>query len=63
MPSFVNIGAWVGPNTMVDTWATVGSGAQIGANVHLAGGVGIGGGISERIWSLVMLPNQSWMRG
>ncbi len=43
MPSFVNIGAWVGPNTMVDTWATVGSCAQIGANVHLAGGVGIGG--------------------
>ena len=43
MPSFVNIGAWVGQNTMVDTWATVGSCAQIGANVHLAGGVGIGG--------------------
>src|SRR5438094_10436928 len=43
MPSYVNIVAWVGPNTMVDTWATVGSGAQIGANVHLAGGVGIGG--------------------
>jgi len=43
MPSYVNIGAWVGPHTMVDTWATVGSCAQIGANVHLAGGVGIGG--------------------
>ncbi len=43
MPSYVNIGAWVGPGTMVDTWATVGSGAQIGADVHLAGGVGIGG--------------------
>ena len=43
MPSYVNIGAWVGPNTMVDTWATVGSGAQIGAGVHLGGGVGIGG--------------------
>jgi 2,3,4,5-tetrahydropyridine-2,6-dicarboxylate N-succinyltransferase len=43
MPSYVNIGAWVGPNTMVDTWATVGSGAQIGGDVHLAGGVGIGG--------------------
>ena len=43
MPSYVNIGAWVGPDTMVDTWATVGSGAQIGAGVHLAGGVGIGG--------------------
>jgi 2,3,4,5-tetrahydropyridine-2,6-dicarboxylate N-succinyltransferase len=43
MPSYVNIGAWVGPNTMVDTWATVGSCAQIGAGVHLAGGVGVGG--------------------
>jgi len=43
MPSYVNIGAWVGPRTMVDTWATVGSGAQIGADVHLSGGVGIGG--------------------
>ena len=43
MPSYVNIGAFVGPGTMVDTWATVGSCAQIGSNVHLSGGVGIGG--------------------
>jgi 2,3,4,5-tetrahydropyridine-2-carboxylate N-succinyltransferase len=43
MPSYVNIGAWVGPRTMVDTWATVGSCAQIGADVHISGGVGIGG--------------------
>lgn len=43
MPSFVNIGAYVGPGTMVDTWATVGSCAQIGAHVHLSGGAGIGG--------------------
>jgi len=43
MPSFVNLGAYVGKNTMVDTWATVGSCAQIGANCHLSGGVGIGG--------------------
>ncbi len=43
MPGYVNIGAYVGSGTMVDTWATVGSGAQIGRNVHLAGGVGIGG--------------------
>lgn len=43
MPSFVNLGAYVGENTMVDTWAAVGSCAQIGANVHLSGGVGIGG--------------------
>ncbi|WP_150000834.1 2,3,4,5-tetrahydropyridine-2,6-dicarboxylate N-succinyltransferase [Iodidimonas gelatinilytica] len=43
MPSFVNLGAYVGEGTMVDTWATVGSCAQIGANVHLSGGAGIGG--------------------
>ena len=43
MPSFVNVGAHVGENTMVDTWATVGSCAQIGRNCHISGGVGIGG--------------------
>ncbi len=43
MPSYVNIGAYVGSGTMVDTWVTVGSCAQIGRNVHLSGGVGIGG--------------------
>jgi len=43
MPSFTNLGAWVGTKTMVDTWATVGSCAQIGKEVHIAGGVGIGG--------------------
>ena len=43
MPSYTNIGAYVGEGTMVDTWATVGSCAQIGADVHLSGGVGIGG--------------------
>jgi 2,3,4,5-tetrahydropyridine-2-carboxylate N-succinyltransferase len=43
MPSFVNLGAYVGEGSMVDTWVTVGSCAQIGKNVHLSGGVGIGG--------------------
>ncbi|MDP2169554.1 MAG: 2,3,4,5-tetrahydropyridine-2,6-dicarboxylate N-succinyltransferase [Rhodocyclaceae bacterium] len=43
LPSFVNIGAYVGEGTMVDTWVTVGSCAQIGKHVHLSGGVGIGG--------------------
>src|SRR5207302_8945566 len=43
MPGFVNIGAYVGSGTMVDTWATVGSCAQVGRNVHLSGGVGLGG--------------------
>ena len=43
MPSFVNIGAHVGKNTMVDTWASVGSCAQVGANCHISAGTGIGG--------------------
>lgn len=43
MPSFVNVGAYVGEGTMVDTWSTIGSCAQIGAHCHISGGVGIGG--------------------
>ena len=43
MPSFINIGAYVGDSTMVDTWATIGSCAQIGSNCHISGGTGIGG--------------------
>jgi len=43
MPSFVNVGANVGRNTMIDTWSTVGSCAQVGANCHISGGVGLGG--------------------
>jgi len=43
MPCFVNLGAYVGEGTMIDTWSTVGSCAQIGKNCHISGGVGIGG--------------------
>src|SRR6266566_164435 len=43
MPCFVNVGAYVGESTMIDTWATVGSCAQIGRNCHISGGAGIGG--------------------
>ncbi|MGY1529728.1 2,3,4,5-tetrahydropyridine-2,6-dicarboxylate N-succinyltransferase [Luteimonas sp. A649] len=43
MPSFVNIGAYIGAGTMVDTWATVGSCAQVGKHCHISGGAGIGG--------------------
>ena len=43
MPGYVNIGAYIGENSMIDTWATVGSCAQIGEGVHISGGVGIGG--------------------
>jgi len=43
MPCYVNLATYIGTGTMIDTWATVGSGAQIGRHVHLSGGVGIGG--------------------
>ena len=42
-PSFVNVGAWIGDDTMVDSHVLVGSCAQIGARVHLSAGVSIGG--------------------
>ncbi|MEQ1726673.1 MAG: 2,3,4,5-tetrahydropyridine-2,6-dicarboxylate N-succinyltransferase [Sphingopyxis sp.] len=43
MPSFVNIGAYVGKGTMIDTWASVGSCAQVGSHCHISAGTGIGG--------------------
>ena len=43
MPSFINLGAYVGNRTMVDPWATIGSCAQIGEDCHISGGAGIGG--------------------
>jgi 2,3,4,5-tetrahydropyridine-2-carboxylate N-succinyltransferase len=59
MPSYVNIGARVGANTMVDTWATVGSCAQIGSNVHLSGGVGIGGVLEPPQAAPVMIGDEA----
>jgi 2,3,4,5-tetrahydropyridine-2,6-dicarboxylate N-succinyltransferase len=43
MPSFINIGAYIDDGTMVDSFASIGSGAQIGKNVHISAGSGIGG--------------------
>ncbi|MCP5397035.1 MAG: 2,3,4,5-tetrahydropyridine-2,6-dicarboxylate N-succinyltransferase [Sphingomonadaceae bacterium] len=43
MPSFVNLGAYVGEGTMIDTWASVGSCAQVGRDCHISAGAGIGG--------------------
>jgi 2,3,4,5-tetrahydropyridine-2-carboxylate N-succinyltransferase len=42
-PSFINVGAWIGEDTMVDSHVLVGSCAQVGARVHLSAGVTIGG--------------------
>jgi 2,3,4,5-tetrahydropyridine-2-carboxylate N-succinyltransferase len=43
MPCFINVGAHVGADSMIDTWSTVGSCAQVGARCHISGGVGLGG--------------------
>jgi 2,3,4,5-tetrahydropyridine-2,6-dicarboxylate N-succinyltransferase len=43
MASYVNIGAYIDENTMVDIGAVVGSCAQLGKNIHLSGGAAIGG--------------------
>ena len=61
MPSYVNIGAYVDENTMIDTWATVGSCAQIGKNVHLSGGVGIGGVLEPIGASPVIIENNCFI--
>ncbi|MDP9403399.1 MAG: 2,3,4,5-tetrahydropyridine-2,6-dicarboxylate N-succinyltransferase [Actinomycetota bacterium] len=61
MPSYVNIGARVGANSMVDTWATVGSCAQVGANVHLSGGVGIGGVLEPPQAAPVMIGDDAFI--
>jgi 2,3,4,5-tetrahydropyridine-2-carboxylate N-succinyltransferase len=42
-PMFVNVGAYVGENTMIDSHVLVGSCAQIGRNCHLSAGTQIGG--------------------
>ena len=61
MPGYVNIGARVGSNSMVDTWATVGSCAQVGANVHLSGGVGIGGVLEPPQAAPVMIGDDAFI--
>ncbi len=43
MPCFVNIGAYIGEGTMMDTFSRAGSCAQIGKNCHISAGSGIGG--------------------
>ncbi len=42
-PMYVNIGAWVGDGSLVDSHALIGSCAQIGRSVHVSAGAQIGG--------------------
>ena len=43
MPCFVNIGAYIGSGTMMDTYSRAGSCCQIGENCHISAGSGVGG--------------------
>ena len=43
MPCFVNIGAYIGEGTMMDTFSRAGSSCQIGKNCHISAGSGVGG--------------------
>ena len=61
MPSFINIGAYVGKATMIDTWATVGSCAQIGSNCHISGGAGIGGVLEPLQASPVIIEDNAFI--
>ena len=43
MPCYVNIGAYIGAKTMMDTFSRAGSCCQIGENCHISAGSGVGG--------------------
>tara|TARA_B100001057_G_scaffold489441_1_gene575719 strand:- start:3211 stop:4149 length:939 start_codon:yes stop_codon:yes gene_type:complete len=61
MPSYTNIGSYVGNETMIDTWATVGSCAQIGSSVHISGGVGVGGVLEPLQASPVIIEDNAFI--
>src|ERR1700690_1581044 len=43
-PMYINVGAYVGEGTLVDSHALVGSCAQVGRNCHISAAAQIGGG-------------------
>ena len=61
MPSFINVGAYIGDNTLIDSWSTVGSCAQVGKNCHISGGVGIGGVLEPIISAPVIIEDNCFI--
>jgi 2,3,4,5-tetrahydropyridine-2-carboxylate N-succinyltransferase len=61
-PMFVNVGAYVGEGTMIDSHALVGSCAQIGRNCHLSAGAQIGG-VLEPVGALPVIVEDEVMIG
>ncbi len=61
-PMFVNVGAYVGKNTMVDSHALVGSCAQIGSNCHISAAAQIGG-VLEPVGAMPVIVEDNVMVG
>jgi 2,3,4,5-tetrahydropyridine-2-carboxylate N-succinyltransferase len=62
-PTYVNVGAYVGENTMLDSHVLVGSCAQIGARVHLSAGCQIGGVLEPVGASPVIVEDDAFIGG
>lgn len=61
MPCFVNIGAYVADNTMIDINATIGSCAQIGCNCHVSASSVIGGVLEPIVASPVIVEDNCFI--
>jgi 2,3,4,5-tetrahydropyridine-2-carboxylate N-succinyltransferase len=61
-PMFVNVGAFVGENTMIDSHALVGSCAQIGRGCHISAAAQIGG-VLEPVGALPVIIEDDVMIG
>jgi 2,3,4,5-tetrahydropyridine-2-carboxylate N-succinyltransferase len=61
-PMFVNVGAYVGENSMIDSHALIGSCAQIGRNCHISAGAQIGG-VLEPVGALPVIIEDEVMVG
>lgn len=62
-PMYVNVGAWIGAGTMVDSHALVGSCAQIGERVHLSAAAQIGGVLEPVNASPVVIEDDALVGG
>jgi 2,3,4,5-tetrahydropyridine-2-carboxylate N-succinyltransferase len=62
-PSYLNVGAWVGRGSMVDSHVLVGSCAQVGARVHLSAGVQLGGVLEPVGARPVIVEDESFVGG
>jgi 2,3,4,5-tetrahydropyridine-2-carboxylate N-succinyltransferase len=61
-PMFINVGAYIGENTMIDSHALVGSCAQIGKNCHISAAAQIGG-VLEPVGALPVIIEDEVMVG